>query len=116
MAQVFVKSKVASQIFEGIEQRLKAMPIAELEKIGLTLKPGAVLKRIADNDIAANRLIGVVSRDSLLSMSKLSVPDLINYYSEFKDVAKPKAKEAIMELLGDCVEEKQNAPSLAVLK
>lgn len=116
LANVFVKSKIAAVIFDGVESKLKAMSKEQLEPLGLTLKPGAVQKKITDPTKAANRLSGIIDKDGMIAMAKFSVTTLIDFYSELNNVSKIAAKEAILNLLGDAVEQTQNAPSLSVIK
>lgn len=116
LAEVFVKSKVANIIFDAVEAKLKAMTEPQLAELGLMLKPGAVQKKIVDNPVAQERLAPSLDLGEVISCSKISVTELANLYAAKHSVSKVSAKEAILELLGDAVEQTQNSPSLAVLK
>lgn len=116
MAHVWQRGKIATMILDGVEAKLKSITPEQLAEVRLMLKPGAVQKKITNNFAAHDRCESVFNPNELISCSKISVTELANLYATKNNVSKVQAKEAVLSLLGDAVEQTQNAPSLAVMK
>jgi hypothetical protein len=115
LAEVFKRSKVAKQIFEAIESRLKAMPETELNEIGVGFKKGAKKVNIVDEPTVWSKLADVMNEEERVDCTVLSFPLMRKVYAKRMGIKEPAAEIALSELLGNAIEITQNKPSLEVL-
>ena len=114
MAHVFVRSKIANIIFDNVEARLKNMPAAELEAIGLNLKPGAEKRSLTDVPKAWEALASILTEPERLACISIAIGKLTDAIAAKKKLTKPNAKLLLEETLSGLIAITQNKPSLEV--
>lgn len=114
LGHVFVRSKIANLIFDSVEARLKAMPEAELAKIGIGLKPGAERRNVTNYATAREKLSTVLSSDEIDACLTLGVAKAQKAIATKKSMKADAAKVFTNALLEECLEVKNNQPSLEV--
>jgi hypothetical protein len=117
LSWVFQRSKIASQIFDACEDRLKAMPEDQLAAVGLKLKPGAVQRKIANVGSAIEKLQSTtgVTDDMVYDCLSLSVSKAEDMVGKALDIPKKNRRDKINEVLAGLITEKQNSPSLQTI-
>lgn len=114
MASVYIKSKVATLIFASVADRLKTLPVAQLEALGLGMKPGAERRSVEQNKPAFEILLKELSSDELGDCLTLGVAKVQKALVKKKSIKEPAAKALVSELLGTLLITKQNAQSLEI--
>lgn len=115
MAHVFVRSKIANIIFENVEARLKNMPAAELEKIGLNLKPGAEKRSLTDVPKAWETIASLLTEPERLACISIAIGKLTKAIAKKKNLKEADAKILLEQTLSGLIVKTQNKPSLEIV-
>lgn len=115
MAHVFVRSKVASIIFDNVEARLKNVPAAELEKAGLNLKPGAEKRSLTDTAKAWELIASLLTEPERLACISIAIGKLTKAVAKNKKIKEDDAKILLEQTLSGLIVTTQNKPSLEIL-
>jgi len=112
---VYRRSKLAYMIFEAIEDRLKAMPVEDLNAIGLDLKPGSTSRSIKDIPMAINALSAHVKLPQLLELVSMPLGKVTKLLASSLGISQKAADAQVEEILAGNIETTQNKPSLIEL-
>lgn len=115
MAHVYVRSKIAKIIFENVEDRLKNMPAAELEKIGLNLKAGAEKRSLTDVPKAWETIASLLTEPERLACISIAIGKLTKAVAKKKNIKESDAKILLEQTLSGLIVKTQNKPSLEIV-
>lgn len=115
MGSVYKKSKIAEVIFANVEARLKNMPAAELEKIGLNLKPGAQNRSLTDVPKAWETIASLLTEPERLACISIAIGKLTKAVAKKKNIKEADAKILLEQTLSGLIVKTQNKPSLEIV-
>lgn len=112
-AAVWRKRGEITAIMDAVTARLKALPAAELDKVGLALKDGRKNDFVLDKVGAFNalRALGYSSSD-ILACVKYGKGEVVKMIQKEKNISKAKAEELYEADLGKFIKRDTTAPSL----
>jgi hypothetical protein len=112
VADLLDRCEMAEVVIKSIREKAKAT-LAEGGHIpGWTLKPGAMVAKVTDPVVAWQRIGPVVGGDAFAAACSVSLPTLVDAYKASQGVNGKLAREQVVEMLGDAIETRQNAPAL----
>lgn len=122
-AAIWERSKIANQIFDCIEERLKDLPVDELNQLGLGLKETGSVRECTD----AQKLFEILYENGLCTDEKEFTTFLKPALTKMEDVVVPRlaekkgitqemAKLLIYDIVSPAVLVKPKSPSLSKLK
>lgn len=117
VAELLDKCELAERVIDAIRANAKRMISDGVSVPGWRLKPGNKPKKITDPVAAWSRvgqqLIGGAAFAKCCTVSIKALADAVKANSTIEKLTDKSAREKVESLLGDCITETQNAPSLA---
>ena len=117
VAELLEKCELAERVIDAIRANAKRMISDGVSVPGWRLKPGNRPKKISDPVAAWSRvgqnLIGGAAFAKCCTVSIKALADAVKENSTIEKLTDKSAREKVESLLGDCITETQNAPSLA---
>ena len=117
VAELLEKCELAERVIDAIRANAKRMISDGVSVPGWRLKPGNKPKKITDPVAAWSRvgqnLIGGAAFAKCCTVSIKALADAVKANSTTEKLTDKSAREKVESLLGDCITETQNAPSLA---
>ncbi len=116
VAKIYSKAKLIKLILDAAKQRLLSLQEDELSALGLAKKDGANVRKVVDSAKVLDVLTGgdspMISKDNLLKILTPGVGQIDSIVMAATGVQKKSVQEKVVELFGDAIETKQNAPSV----
>jgi len=117
LVQIHESATIVKKILEAVQDRLKAMPAAELADLGYELpEKGARNDSVGDVPSAFQALTIKFSLEDVLKTMSISVPKLVELTRKEYNVGKAEAEATVDKMLDPWMVRKNKAPSLKPLK